>query len=117
MSKILRESKHLEQARKLMKNFLDHLEGKCKEGGGCQHSFDNYTHKAPINCQGMIDRIRQYVHSQVTGILHKVIIEDLGVIHTNTNESINMLCRMMRDKMRVIGAALYCVRTDIAYLM
>lgn len=28
-----------------------------------------------------------------------------------------MLCRMMRDKIRVLGAALYCVRTDIAYLM
>ena len=54
---------------------------------------------------------------KVIGIVNKIIVEGVGSIHTNTCENINMLCRMMRDKTRVLGAALYCVRTDIAYLM
>ena len=66
IGKILRETKGVEEARKLVANFLDHLEGKCKEGGGCQHSFNNYKHKSPINCQDMIDRIRQYFGSQAS---------------------------------------------------
>lgn len=117
VGKMLRETNFQADAEKLLNNFLDHLEGKCKPGGGCQHSFENYKHKNPVNCPEMIARIRAYFKTQVIGIIRKVIVEGLGAIHTNTNESVNNLCRMMRDKMRVLGAALYCTRTDIAYLM
>ena len=65
----------------------------------------------------MIKRILKYFNTQIFSVLHTIIVEGLGAIHTNTNESVNSLCRMMRDKFRVLGAALYCVRTDIAYLM
>ena len=117
VGKILRETTCVDEAIKLLQNFLDHLEGKCKPGCGCQHSFDNYKHKSPINCPDMMKKLREYFSKQVIGIVSKVIIEGIGAIHTNTNESVNMLLRMMRDKIRVLGAALYVLRSDIAYLM
>ena len=36
---ILRNSTEQKEAKKLLENFLDHLEGQCKEGGGCKHTF------------------------------------------------------------------------------
>ena len=117
VGKILRETKKQETAKKLLCNFLNHLEGKCKEGEGCQHSFHNYVHTGHINCPEMMSRFRQYFETNVIDIVHKIIIEDVGAIHTNTNESVNKVCKQMRDKNRVLGAALYRIRTDIAYLM
>ena len=49
-------------------------------------------------------------------IVHKIIIEGIDSIHTNTNESVNMGLLRMRDKTYVLSAALYIVRSDIAYL-
>ena len=117
VGKILRETKNQEEAIKLLKNFLNHLEGKCKEGEGCKHAFDgSYTHRGHVNCKMMMDRIREYFDNNIIAIVHKIIIEGIGSIHTNTNESVNMMLLQMRDKIRVLSAALYIVRSDIAYL-
>ena len=117
VGKILRETKSQEQGTKLLKNFLNHLEGKCKEGEGCEHAFDgSYTHRGHVNCKMMMDRIREYFDNNIIAIVHKIIIEGIGSIHTNTNESVNMMLLQMRNKIRVLSAALYIVRSDIAYL-
>ena len=117
VGKILRETKSQEEAIKLLKNFLNHLEGKCKEGEGCQHAFDgSYTHRGHVNCKMMMDRMREYVDNNIIAIVHKIIIEGVGAIHTNTNESVNKGLLQMRDKIHVLSAALYIVRSDIAYL-
>ena len=65
VGKILRENEHQEEARKLLENFLDHLEGQCKEGNGCQHDFKSYKHECPVNCPEMRERIRTYFSTQV----------------------------------------------------
>lgn len=116
VGKILRETKSVDVADKLIRNYLDHLEGVCKPGGGCKHNFP-YNHKSPVNCPAMMKRIRSYFEANILAILDKIIVDGVGAVDTNTNESVNMLIRSMRDKVRVLGAALNCVRTDIAYLM
>ena len=117
VGKILRETKSQEEAKKLLENFLNHLEGACKEGDGCQHAFDgSYTHRGHINCKMMMDRIREYFGNNIIVIVHKIIIEGIGDIHTNTNESVNKGLLRMRDKSSVLSAALYIVRSDCAYL-
>ena len=116
VGKILRETKSVDEAKKKLEAYLDHLHGKCKPGGGCVHSFP-HTHNSPVNCAEMETRIRDYFAKEVIGIAAKIIVDGVGAVDTNTCESVNMLCKMMRDKIRVLGAALYCVRTDIAYLM
>lgn len=113
VNKILRETKSVDEAKKKLENCLDHLHDKYKPGGGCTHSFP-HKHNLPVNCAEMEKRI---LAKEVIGIVSKVIVEGVGAVDTNTCESVNMLCKMMRNKIRMLGAALYCVRTDIAYLM
>ena len=116
VGKILRETKSVSVAEKLIRNYLDHLEGACKPGGGCNHKFP-YKHSSPVNCPAMMTRIRKYFETNILAILDKIIVDGIGAVDTNTCESVNMLLRSMRDKVRVLGASLYCVRSDIAYLM
>ena len=116
VGKILRETNKVDDAKKLLYNYLDHLTGKCKPGNGCQHKFP-HVHNKPVNCPEMESRIRSYFGKEIIDIMEKIIQDGEGAVDTNTNESINELMHMMRNKIRVLGAALYCTRTDIAYLM
>ena len=64
----------------------------------------------------MAEKFTEYFTTQAVDIVPNTIIDEFGAIHTNTNECVNMMCLMMRNKIHVLGAALYCLRTDIAYL-
>ena len=116
VGQILRETKKVDDAKKLLYNYLEHLTGKCKPGNGCKHKFP-HVHSKPVNCAEMEERIRSYFDKEIIDIMEKIIMDGEGAVDTNTNESVNELMHMMRDKIRVLGAALYCARTDIAYLM
>ena len=65
----------------------------------------------------MEERIRSYFGTEIIDIMEKIILDGEGSVHTNTNESVNELLHMMRDKIRVLGPPLYCNRSDVAYLM
>lgn len=98
VGKILRESTSQQEARKLLENFLDHLEGKCQEGGGCQHSFP-YEHPCPINCPEMMERIRSYFKTQVDTIwiyIHHYVAPKLTLLTRSSG-----LCTRLSSKTSV----------------